>query len=279
MAARNHRHLPDEPRRLHQYGRVSSQELHLLEERIAAQSREIQTLLHDNQRLAVTHVTLKQELINAEQDVRHFSATAASVKAEKDAQVREVYNRSLRLDEEARSVDGIPVELDRVRADIQELRTQRKELSEKLRDIDEDLARTHSELMEFPALGAEIEALYKEMQRGRAAIENERKMRSKNYLLSEVMEKHMISMTHEAEKLRSELSNAERRAMAAATSGPAYAAQYGNLEAGYDKKSTSDPNTVHQISVAANPLYVRGAESHAPPPEPYGVQGQHVHEF
>ncbi|XP_073154635.1 protein FLX-like 1 [Henckelia pumila] len=289
MAARNHshshRHLPEEPRRLHHHGRISSQELHLLEERLAAQSREIQTLLHDNQRLAVTHVALKQELISAEQDVRHLSATATSVKAERDGQVREVYNRSLRLEEEARSVDGIPAELDRVRADIQELRAERKEFSEKLRDIDEDLAKTHSELMELPALRAEIEALYKEIQRGRAAIEYERKMRAKNYQLSEIMERHMISMTREAEKLRSELANAERRAtasatvamaMAAATPGPAYAAQYGNLEAGYGDNSRSDPNAVHQSSVAANPSFDRGAESRPPPPEPYGIQEQHV---
>ncbi|XP_073062156.1 protein FLX-like 1 isoform X2 [Primulina eburnea] len=272
MAARNHshRHLPDEPRRLHHHGRVSSQELHLLEERNAAKSREIQTLLHDNQCLAVTHVSLKQESINAEQDVRRFSATTASVKAERDAQVREVYNRSLRLEEQARSVDGIPAELDRVRADIRGLRNDRKEMSENLRDIDEDLAMTHSELMELPALRSEIEALHKEMQRGRSAIEYERKMRAKNYLLSEVMEKHMISMAHEAEKLRSELANAERRAMAAVTS--AYAAQRGNLEAGCGENSRSDPNAVHQSSVAANPPYVCGAE-------PYDVQGQHVHEL
>lgn len=287
MAARNHnhRHLADEPRRLlDHHGRVSSQELHLLEERIAAQSREIQTLLHDNQRLAVTHVTLKQELINAEQEVRHLSATAASVKAERDAQVREVYNRSLRLEEEARSVDGIPAELDKVREDILELRGERKELSEKLRDIDDDLARIHFELMELPALRTEIEALYKEIQRGRTAIEYERKMRAKNYQLSEVMEKHMISMTHEAEKLRSELANAERRAMAAATvamaaatPGPAYAAQYGNFEAGYGENSRSDPNAFHQSSVAATPPFDRVAESQAPPPEPHGVLGQNAH--
>ncbi|KZV39904.1 protein FLC EXPRESSOR [Dorcoceras hygrometricum] len=251
MAARNHshRHLADERLRLHHPGHVSSEELHLIEERIASQSREIQTLLHDNQRLAVTHMTLKQELINSEQEVRRLSAMSSSVKAERDARVREVYDRALRLEEEARAVDGIPAELDRVRADIEELRNERKELSEKLRDIDEDLSRTHSELMELPALRAEIEALYKEIQRGRAAIEHERNMRAKNYQLSEVMEKHMISMTHEAEKLRSELTIAQRRAMSAATPGQAYAAQYGHLEAGYGENSRSDLNAVHQIFI------------------------------
>lgn len=49
----------------------------------------------------------------------------------------------------------------------------------------------------------------------RAAIECERKMRSNNFELSEAMEKHMMSMAREAEKLRLELANAEKRAMVA----------------------------------------------------------------
>lgn len=40
-------------------------------------------------------------------------------------------------------------------------------------------------------------------------------MHSTNFELSEVMEKHLTSMAREAEKLRSELANAEKRAMAA----------------------------------------------------------------
>lgn len=196
--------------------RLTPAEVHLIEDRIATQRREIQELLLDNQRLAATHVALKQDVAAAQDDLRRFSAAASSVKADRDAQVREIYERSLKLEAEARSIDGLPVELNRVRADIKELRTERKVLLEKLKDIDADIASAQSELRQMPDLKSEIEAMQGEIQRGRAAVEYERKMHSTNFELSEAMEKHMISMASEAEKLRSELADAEKRAMAMA---------------------------------------------------------------
>lgn len=50
----------------------------------------------------------------------------------------------------------------------------------------------------------------------RAAVDYEREMSIKNQEISEVMEKHMASLSQEAQKLRSELADAENRAMVAA---------------------------------------------------------------
>lgn len=180
MAGRNHiplsgsklrpnHHALDDSDSLHRHRRLTPTEVHRIEDRIAAQSHEIQTLLHDNQRLAASHVALKQDVAAAEQELRHFSAAASSVKAERDAQVREVYERSLKLEAEARSINGLSAELDRVRADVNELLAERKELSEKLKDIEGDIARTHSELQELSDLKTEIEAWQREIRRGRYA--------------------------------------------------------------------------------------------------------------
>lgn len=140
-----------------------AQEVRLLDE----QSREIQTLLHDNQRLAATHVTLSQQVSATEQEVRLLSATANSVKAEREAQVREFYDRSFKLEAEARSISELPAELERVRANIKDFRAQREEMLAKLKDIDGDLLRTHLELEELAELKADIEAMRNEIQRGR----------------------------------------------------------------------------------------------------------------
>ncbi|KAI3450315.1 hypothetical protein Pfo_006980 [Paulownia fortunei] len=298
MLRPNH-HTIDDPLILHPNRRITPTEVLLIEDRIAAQSREIQTLLLDNQRLAATHVALKQDVVAAQQDLRRVSATASSVKAERDAQVREVYERSLKLEADALSIDGLSAELDRVRADIKELRAERKVLSEKLKDVDGDIARADSELQQMPDLKAEIEAMQREIQRGsvgnndkciplvvnvkRAAIEYERKMRSNNFELSETMEKHMISMAREVEKLRSELANAEKRAMAAATAavsaanpGPGYAIHQRNLEPGYSGNSLSDPHAVHQGTFDASSTYGLGAGPPGPL-GPYDIQRQQVH--
>ncbi|PIM97661.1 hypothetical protein CDL12_29863 [Handroanthus impetiginosus] len=260
MAGRNHmpgsglnlrsnHHPLEEPRLVQPHRRLAPAEVHLIEDRIAAQSREIQTLLRDNQRLATNHVALKQDVAAAQQEIRRLSATASAVKAERDAQVREVYERSIKLEAEARSTDGLSAELDRVRADIKKLRDEREELSEKLKDIEGDTSRIRLELQQLPGLKAEIEAMQREIQQGRAAVEYERKMHSRNFKLSEAMEKHMISMACEAEKLRSELANAGK-AMAAATaanSGPGHVIHQQNLEPGYGGNPLSDSYAVHQV--------------------------------
>lgn len=70
----------------------------------------------------------------------------------------------------------------------------------------------------------------------RAAIEYEKKGYAENYEHGQVMEKNLISMARELEKLRAEIANTEKRARASAAVGNpsvGYNANYGNPEAGY----------------------------------------------
>lgn len=53
----------------------------------------------------------------------------------------------------------------------------------------------------------------------RAAIEYEKKGFAENYEHGQVMEKKLITMAREMEKLRAEIANAEKRARAAAAAG------------------------------------------------------------
>lgn len=147
--------------------RLTPAEIRLKEDLIAARSREIQTLLLDNQRLAASHVALKQDVLAAQQDLRRLAATAASVKAERDAQVREVYERSLKLEAESRSAGALSAESNRVKAQIKDLRADRDQLSAKLKQVQDDIARTQPEQQEFSDLKADIEALRREVQKGR----------------------------------------------------------------------------------------------------------------
>lgn len=55
----------------------------------------------------------------------------------------------------------------------------------------------------------------------RAAIEHEKKGHAENYEHGQVMEKNLLTMARELEKLRAEMANAEKRARAtAATANP-----------------------------------------------------------
>lgn len=60
----------------------------------AAQECEIETLLLDHHPLAAAHVAPKQHLSAVQQVLRLLSSTAATVKVERNAEVREIYNKA-----------------------------------------------------------------------------------------------------------------------------------------------------------------------------------------
>lgn len=179
MARRKRRHAPyttplqDDSRRRflpaeaqsHPQVRIHSSVI--IDDREAAQEREIETLVLDNHRLAAAHVALKQDLSAVQQELRLLSSTAATIKAERDAEVREVYDKARQKESDVRIVDELSAEMARVRTDIQNLIADRKELTAKLQGMEGDLVKVGSELQQFPIIKDEIEAMHKEVQRGR----------------------------------------------------------------------------------------------------------------
>ncbi|XP_010922618.1 protein FLX-like 1 [Elaeis guineensis] len=249
-----------------------------LEDGLAAQHREIQALLLNNQRLAATHVALKQELTVCQNELRRADAAAAKINAEKDAQLREVYDRSLKAEAEVRMIEGMRADLAQARTDVQKLGSERDELVERLQGLNGELARANAEFGQAAAVRAEIEFMHKEIQKGRAAVEYEKKIHADNLEQSRAMEKNMISMAWEVEKLRDELANAEKRARAAAAAanpGPGYTGTGGNSEMAYGGTAYADNYSMHQVQRGpeSGSQYGSVAVSHGP----YDIQQTYVH--
>lgn len=139
-----------------------------LEDRVAAQHRHIQSLLLDNRSLAATHVALKQEISAAQQEFRHLSSAVADVKAERDLEVRQIYEKSLNMDAQVRSIDAITSDLLQVRTDMHDLGAARNDLASQFQALQTELARVRAESHQVPAIKAEIEAMRHEIQRGRS---------------------------------------------------------------------------------------------------------------
>ncbi|KAI3819493.1 hypothetical protein L1987_13332 [Smallanthus sonchifolius] len=238
----------------------------LVDDRTAVHHREIQSLLVDNQRLAATHVALKQELSVALQDVRHLSAAAGKIKAERAAKVSQVFEKAVKLEAEVRLIDELRADMVQVRGDVQKLNSENKEFSEKLDKILRDLTKERSKGHQFSTIKAEIEAMHNEIQRGRAAVEYEKKVYAANIEQSQTMEKSRISMAREIVKLQVDLANANKKAMAAAaaaaatTNTPGYGAGFGNHE-------YPSPYASYQVH-GVDPHY-----GHGPMPQgPYDMQ-------
>lgn len=139
----------------------------IIEERLAAQHQEIQALLVDNQRLAATHVALKQELEAAQHELQRMAQFSDSLRMEKDAQTRDLYEKSVHLEVDLRGVEAMRAELRQVHADIKELTGVRQELAGKVQAMTQDLARVTADLQQAPAIRAEIETMKQQLQHAR----------------------------------------------------------------------------------------------------------------
>ncbi|KAH0849536.1 hypothetical protein HID58_096313 [Brassica napus] len=135
----------------------------LLEEKIAAQHREIQSILTDNQKLALAHLGVKDQLNLAKRELARLLEAAAAVKSDTEAKVREVYQNSLRMEAEARVVNGIGAELDQVRSDVQRLAEDRQKLTAELAMLNGEIAKAKPNSDRAVEVKAEIESLREEV--------------------------------------------------------------------------------------------------------------------
>ncbi|CAH9074035.1 unnamed protein product [Cuscuta epithymum] len=232
----------------------------VLEDHIAVQHRQIQTLLLENQRFATTHVSLKRQLSDVQQDLQHLTATASTIKDECDVEVRQVYENSIRTNAEIRGIDGVCAELAQVNDDIKKMSGHCEELTAKLKEIEDELAKVRPELKQVKAIKTEIATMQKGIQKGRGAVEYEKKMQTINQEQSQILEKNLNSMNNDIENLRAEVADAENRARAVAalaTPSPAYPASYGGAPpaTGYGGNMYPNPYAVQQVHREAGSGY------------------------
>jgi len=205
-----------------------------LEEELELQYEEIQRLLAENRRLAATHVDLRRELAAAQDELHRLNQIVGNVQVDKERQARDLVDKCMNLEAELRATEPLRAEVMQLRADTQKLSGSRQELSAQVQALNQDLTRAQSDLQQVPALRAELDSLHQELIRSRTAIEYEKKANSEQYEQRQAMEKNLISMAREVEKLRAELTNSEKRAWGSAvnTGGP-YGTKLGSAGVGY----------------------------------------------
>eukprot|EP00252_Welwitschia_mirabilis_P013491 TRINITY_DN29678_c0_g1_i1.p1 TRINITY_DN29678_c0_g1~~TRINITY_DN29678_c0_g1_i1.p1 ORF type:complete len:298 (-),score=94.11 TRINITY_DN29678_c0_g1_i1:272-1165(-) len=228
----------------------------ILEEKIAAQHQEIQGLLIENQRLAATHVALREELSAAQHEMQRLNQMAGNLHAEKDLQVRELYEKTLKLETELRAAEPMKAELMQLHAENQKTAVLRQELTAQVQALTQDLTRARTDVQKAAALRAEMDSLHQELQRARAAIEYEKKTHADQLEQSQVMEKNVISMAREVEKLRAELANMEKRGRTAVTPGATYGSGYGgSTDIAYPSGGYGDSYGMHSSGAEGGSQY------------------------
>ena len=139
----------------------------LIEEKLATQHAEIQRLLTENQRLAATHIALRQELAAAQQELQRFQQVIGGIHAEKDQQLRGLVEKTGKMEAELRALEPIKAELQRAQLEAQKLMGSRQELTTQVQQLTQELHRLRNEAQQVPSLKLEIDGFRQEIQRAR----------------------------------------------------------------------------------------------------------------
>ncbi|KAJ6704350.1 PROTEIN FLX-LIKE 3 [Salix viminalis] len=172
-----------------------------LEEELEMQHAEIRRLLSDNRRLIEDRMGLQQELGAAKEDLHRMNIVIAETRVEQDLLIK----KGLKLEADLRVTEPLKNETVQLRAEMQKLNSSKQELVGQVQALKQDVARLQADNHQIPLLRGEIEGLHQELMHTRSAIEYEKKANIELVEQRQSMEKSLVSMAREVEKLRAEL--------------------------------------------------------------------------
>ncbi|GFP89330.1 protein flx-like 3 [Phtheirospermum japonicum] len=212
----------------------------LLEEELEIRHAEIRRLLGENRRLVEDRIALERELTAAKEELRRMSLAVADMRSEQELQSRELIERGRKLEADLRATEPLKKEAAQLRAEIQRLNGMRQDLSGQAQALSQEITKLRADNKQIPVLRSEIDGLHQELLRARSAIEYEKNANIELMEQRQAMEKNMVSMAREVEKLRSEVASSGARTL----SGP-YGLNFSNPESSYP--APYDGYGIHQV--------------------------------
>ncbi|CAH1442470.1 unnamed protein product [Lactuca virosa] len=204
----------------------------MLEEELEIQHHEIRRLLGENRRLVDDRIALQQELGAAREELRRMNIAISDIQAENEMHSRQLIERGLKLEADLRATEPLKKEAAQFHGEVERLNSIRHDLSGQVQTLTKDLAKLQAENKQLPALRAEVEGLHKELMHVRVAIDYEKKASAELMNQKQSMEKNLVSMAREVEKIRAELTNSDSRSWGA---GGSYRMNYGNPDGNYSR--------------------------------------------
>ncbi|KAJ6807812.1 protein FLX-like 3 isoform X1 [Iris pallida] len=228
----------------------------LYEEELEVQHHEIRRLLADNRRLAEDRMAFQQELVAAKEELHRMRLVIGDIRAEKEAHTRELIENGLKLEADLRATEPLRKDVIELRAEVQKLNAMRQDLAGQVQNLTKDLTRAQSDNQQIPVLRTEIDGLRQELMRARTAFEYEKKGNVELMEQRQAMEKNLVSMAREVEKLRAG-GNTDGRPWAV---GGSYGMNLGSPDAAYPS-SYGDGYGLHPGASDKAPAYGAGSGS------------------
>ncbi|XVF02268.1 hypothetical protein REPUB_Repub04eG0161400 [Reevesia pubescens] len=182
------------------------------EEVVEMQHREMHRVVAENRLIIDDNTHLKRELTAAKDEIHRLSHVINKLQAGKEAQTRELIDRGMKLEAKLHASELLKEEVMQLRTEIKKLNALRLELTTQLQGLTKEVNHLQAENQQLIAVRAEVEGMHKELVDARKAFEYEKKLNEQQAEEKKAMERNLISMACEIEKLRAKQMNAERRA-------------------------------------------------------------------
>ncbi|XP_020577972.1 protein FLX-like 2 [Phalaenopsis equestris] len=200
------------PSGLHPLEPVSHAEV--LEKKIMTQEAEMDSLTMENRRLAATHAALRQELVASQHELQRIHAHVGSIHNENDNQIRGLLEKISKAEADIYASEDVRKELQKVNLEGQRLLAERQELTTEIQRLTEGLQKAKADIKNLPELHTELEGLRQEHKNLRSAFEYEKNLNKEQVEQMCGMEKNLITMAKEVDKLRADILQIEKTAQA-----------------------------------------------------------------
>ncbi|XP_077239723.1 protein FLX-like 3 [Tasmannia lanceolata] len=229
----------------------------LLEEVLEIQHGEIRRLVGDNRRLSEDRLGLQRELVMAKEELYRMNMAIANSQADKEAHSRELIEKGLKLEADLRSTEPLRNEVVQLHTEVQKLNSVKQQMDVQIHSLSKQLTRLRDDNQQISLWRTEIDGLRQEIVRARTAFEFEKKANVELMEQRQAMEKNVVSMAREVEKLRADYASTDARPWGA---GGAYGMKLGSPE-GKFPSSYGDGYRLHSGVSDKGPLYDVGSGS------------------
>lgn len=137
----------------------------LADSKLVGQSAELERLASDNQKLATTHVALRQDLVAAKQDIQKLQAHIGSIQTESDIQVRLLLDKIAKMEPTIQAGENVKKEHHKAHTEARALVVTRQELIGQIDKASQELEKIRADVEKLPELHAELDGLRQEHQK------------------------------------------------------------------------------------------------------------------
>ncbi|KAI7749479.1 hypothetical protein M8C21_033066 [Ambrosia artemisiifolia] len=176
----------------------------VLEEELELQHHDIQRIMAENGHVVEENVILQRELTAVKDEIHRLGQIIPKLHADREARSRDLVDRGRKLEAELRDAEPLRKDVSHLRNEAQKLNSLRQDLSNQVQTLTKDASRLRAENEQVMAIKTDIDGMHKDLAEMRRDYEMLKKTNEEQLIQKEAMEKNLISMAREIEKLRGE---------------------------------------------------------------------------